>query len=192
LAGGPRRLVEPRAMRAFVLSWVLVLASIAGCGSAGPYGYARTYEPLGDERPHLEAIVESSYEEVRRARAENAQYISWFGVVTAMEMEGADTVRAALSLRVHQDRHLCSDGSSGSCRVTISEREIGTFTARFTIHEEDREGARRLWNGSLIRVYGRATGETDASGGPVIAADYYRHWPVHTFVLTSAASSMRR
>lgn len=170
---------------------MLLLSFVPGCGSAGPYGFSRTYEPLGDERAHLDATVESSYEEVRRTRPEEALYVSWFGLVTAMEMEG-DVVRATMSLRVHQDRHLCSDGSSSSCRVTISDREIGTFTARFTIHDEDRDGARRLWTGSLVRVYGRATGETDATGGPVLEADYYRHWPVHTFVTTSAASSMRR
>jgi hypothetical protein len=178
-------------MRALVLG-LLALAA-AGCGSAGPYGFSRNYEPLGDERAHLEATTESSYEDVRRTRPEEATYISWFGVVTAMDVDDASgLVTATLSLRVHQDRHLCSDGTDGSCRVTVSEREIGTFTSRFTIHEEDRAGSRRLWTGSLVRVYGRATGETDATGGPVIEADYYRHWPVHTFVFTSAASSMRR
>lgn len=164
-----------------------------GCGSAGPYGFARSYEPLDAERPHLASVVEASYEDVRRARPEDAPYVSWFGLVTAVEVDAATgAVRATLSLRVHQDRHLCSDGSSDSCRVTVSEREIGTFSARFTIHEEDREGPRRLWTGSLVRVYGRANGESDESGGPVIEADYYRHWPIHTFVTTSAASSMRR
>jgi hypothetical protein len=176
-----------------LLGPTLLLGGVPGCGSAGPYGYARTYEALDVERPHLAQAVEASYEEVRRARPENAPYISWFGVVTALDVDAATgAVRAAVSLRVHQDRHLCSDGSSGSCRVTVSDREIGTFTATFTIHDEDREGARRLWTGSLVRVYGRATGEADESGGPIIAADYYRHWPIHTFVTTNAASSMRR
>lgn len=176
-----------------VTTLTLLSASAAGCGSGGPYGYSRTYEPLGAERPFFDAAVESSYEEVRRTRPENATLVSWFGVVTALEVDaGTGAVQAAMSLRVHQDRHLCSDGSSDSCRVTISDREIGTFTARFTIHDEDREGARRLWTGSLVRVYGRATGETDSAGGPIIAAEYYRHWPIHTFVTTSAASSMRR
>src|SRR5688572_20806998 len=81
----PRSVVKPRPiMRALVFG---LLALIAGCGSAGPYGFARSYEPLGDERAHLEATVESSYEEVRRTRPEEAVYISWFGIVTAMEVD---------------------------------------------------------------------------------------------------------
>ena len=169
------------------------LATAAGCGSGGPYGFSRTYEPLDAERPLFDSAVESSYEEVRRTRPEDAPLISWFGLVTALDVDAATgAVRATMSLRVHQDRHLCSDGTSGSCRVTISDREIGTFTGRFTIHDEDREGARRLWPGSLVRIYGRASGESDESGGPVIDAEYYRHWPIHTFVTTSASSSMRR
>lgn len=185
-----------RARRTYLLlatALTFLSASAPGCGSAGPYGYSRTYEPLDAERSFFDSAVESSYEEVRRTRPEDAPLVSWFGLVTALEIDPATgAVEASMSLRVHQDRHLCSDGSSDSCRVTISDREIGTFTARFTIHDEDREGARRLWTGSLVRVYGRATGETDAAGGPVIAAEYYRHWPIHTFVTTSAASSMRR
>lgn len=183
------RLAAPAPLAALLLAGSLGL----GCGSGGAYGYARTYEPLDTEQAHLSAAVEASYEDVRRTRPEEAVYISWFGIVTALDVdEATGAVRAAMSLRVHQERHLCSDGSSSSCRVTVSDRELGTFTARFTIHDEDRGGPRRLWTGSLVRVYGRATGETDASGGPVIEADYYRHWPVHTFVTTASASSMRR
>ena len=50
----------------------------------------------------------------------------------------------------------------------------------------------RLWTGSLVRVYGTATGETDADDGPVLQAQWYRHWPAHYYVTTAAAGSMRR
>jgi len=42
-----------------------------------------------------------------------------------------------------------------------------------------------------VRVYGRSSGN-DASEQPVIEAEWYRHWPAHYFVTTSAASTMRR
>lgn len=179
-----------------VLASLLLLAivgSIAGCGGAGPYGFSRNYEPLGEERAYMDRATELSYEEVRRTRAEEQQMVSWFGVVLeppAMQEDGR--ARVLLSLRAHQDRHLCADSGSDTCRVTVSEREIGRFVALLPMREEDRGGPRRLWTGSLVRVYGTATGEEDAESGPVLGAEWYRHWPPHYYVTTAAAGRMRR
>jgi hypothetical protein len=166
--------------------------SIAGCGGGGQYGYARSYAALGDEGPYLSRASEASYEEVRRTRPEEQPFITWFGVVRGIEEAGGRT-RLALSLRAHQDRHLCEGPGDDTCRVTVSEREIGTFTALVTTRAEDRaEGPTRLQIGSLVRIYGTATADTDATGGPVIDVEWYRHWPPHYYVTTRAASSMRR
>lgn len=168
-------------------------ALIAGCGG-NPYGYAHEYEPADGEGAYMDRATELSYEEVRRARPENQQMVGWFGVVVEPpQMQDGGRARVVLSLRAHQDRHLCSSSSSDSCRVTVSDREIGRFTAIVPVREEDRSGPRRLWTGSLLKVYGTATGEEDeAHGGPILAAEWYRHWPPHYYVTTASARSMRR
>ena len=44
----------------------LALLTLTGCGGAGPYGHARTYEALSAEEAPLAATEAASYEEVRR------------------------------------------------------------------------------------------------------------------------------
>ena len=175
----------------FVLTVLGLAIAYAGCGS-GQYGYAHEYETYGDEGRYLEQAADLSYEEVRRTRPEEQRMVGWFGVLLAPPEVQGSTVRVQLSLRAHQDRHLCSTSASDSCRVTVSAREIGRFTAILPLRPEDREGRTRLWTGSLVRVYGTATGETDADDGPVLQAQWYRHWPAHYYVTTAAAGSMRR
>jgi hypothetical protein len=170
----------------------LLAAGVVACGT-NRYGFAHRYEPLPEEQPYMERAVELSYEEVRRARPDMQRMVGWFGVLTAPPQFQEDgTARLSLSLRVHRERHLCSTSSSDSCRVTVSEREIGRFTAIVTVHPEDREGRLRLWTGSLVKIYGTATGEQDESGGPVLRAEWYRHWPPHFYVTTASADAMRR
>ncbi|AKF11543.1 hypothetical protein DB32_008692 [Sandaracinus amylolyticus] len=141
----------------------------------------------------MERATELSYEEVRRTRPEEQPLVGWFGVVLEPPVAQDDgRARVLLSLRAHQDRHLCGDESGDSCRVTVSDREIGRFVALIPMREEDRAGARRLWTGSLVKVYGVATGEEDTENGPVLGAEWYRHWPPHYYVTTAAAGRMRR
>lgn len=177
-----------------LLSLALACAplAVAGCGG-NPYGFAHTYQPLGEEQPHMQRATELSYEEVRRTRPELQPVIGWFGVVTEPPQAQEDgRVRVVLSLRAHQDRHLCETSSSETCRVTVSARDIGRFVALLPMREEDRSGAHRIWQGSLLKVYGKATGEEDEGGGPILVADWYRHWPLHYYVTTASAGSMRR
>lgn len=174
-------------------SGLVLLFGIAGCGGGGQYGFAHQYEPLGEERPYLDRAEELSYEEVRRTRPEEQRLVEWFGVVVEPPQPQEDgTARVLLSLRAHQDRHLCASSSSDSCRVTVSEREIGRFTAIVLIRAEDRAGPRRIWTGSLLKIYGTATGEESEDGGPLMRVEWYRHWPPHYYVTTGSAGSMRR
>lgn len=180
------------------LRWSLLgiaFACAAGCGG-GRYGYARTYQAWGDEGPYLERAVELTYEDVRRFPDRHAdELLAWFGTVTEVAELDADSGEATLRLvlRAHRDRHLCADETSGSCRVTVSERPVGPFTAFLTVREEDRaEGPDRLWTGSLVKVYGRVTDAGTEETGPTIQVEWYRHWPHGTFVTTAAAGSMRR
>jgi hypothetical protein len=174
------------------LLFASLLALVPACSGAGQYGYAHEYSAIDGEDAYLHRVVDASYEEVRRARPENQPFVGWFGVVVEPPVTAADVTTLVLSLRAHQDRHLCSSSSSDSCRVTVSDREVGRFTAH--VHEraaDAAEGTLHLAVGSLVRVYGRSSGN-DASDLPVIEAEWYRHWPAHYFVTTSAASSMRR
>jgi hypothetical protein len=165
---------------------------LAACG-AGQYGYDREYVPLSDEESYMERVTDVSYEDVRRDPADySSTTLGWFAVVTSVERDAGNRTLIHGTHRIHQTRHLCSDETSGSCRVTVSDRESGPFTAVVDIHPEDREGESRLWAGSLVKIYGSPTGEFDTEGGPIVEADFYRHWPRGTYVTTGAAGSMRR
>jgi len=178
-------------------AWIVLLIALAlgpclGCGGAGQYGYAREYEPLSEEDDFIEAEEHVTYEDVRRDPADfRSSQLGWFGVVTDLDTSG-DRARVHLEHRIHQERHLCADEYDSSCRVTVSERAGGPFTAVVDLRPEDRGGQDRLWVGSLVKVYGSPTGEFDEDGGPVIDARWYRHWPRGKYVTTGAAASMRR
>jgi len=183
-------------MRAsFWVAVALALATIAGCGG-NRYNYDREYSAYGDEGAYLDQQVELSYEEVRRFPDRHAEdLIGWFGTVSAIEQLDQDSgeARLVLDYRTHQERHLCSNERSGSCRVTVSQRSVGPFTVLLTVRPEDlQEGTDRLWTGSLLKVYGHVTDAGTEETGPVVQVDHYRHFPHGTFVTTAAAGSMRR
>ena len=171
----------------------LLLISLAACAS-DPYGYAPQYVPSSAEQAFFDRAVEPPYEEVRRdPAAYQGQQIAWFGIVTTVSAaDPAGDVRVALTHRSHQPRHLCADQFDSSCRVTVSAREGGPFTALLRLRPEDVSGPNRLYTGSLVKIYARVTNEYDERGGPVFRAEYYRHWPRGTYVTTASASNMRR
>lgn len=180
---------------AWIMASLVIFATIAGCGG-DRYGYSRHYSAYGDEGPYLDRAVSLSYEEVRRFPDRHAEeLIGWFGVVT--EITDLDTTtgeaRLTLQYRRHQERHLCSDERTGSCRVTVSQRAIGPFQVLLTVLPEDmEEGTERLWTGSLLKIYGHVSDAGTEESGPIIQVEHYRHFPHGTFVTTAAAGSMRR
>ncbi len=183
-------------MRALHTTAALLLALSTGCAGAGRYGYAQTYAPLGDEQPWISrARADAVYDEVRRMPDQyQNETLSFFGVVTGVEPgRGSSPARVSMQIRTHQERHLCDDETERSCRVTVSERDGGPFTALIDLRPEDAAGENRVQVFSLLRVFGRLVpGEYDAQGGPVIRAEYYRHWPRGEYVTTAAAAAMRR
>lgn len=180
-------------MRTMLLCASFLLA--LGCGG-GRYGYDRTYSAYGEEGRYFEQQVELSYEDVRRFPDRHAEdLLGWFGTVQEIVDLNRETgeARLRLQLRPHQDRHLCSDETAGSCRVTVAERPIGPFEVLLTVRAEDlHDGPERLWVGSLVKVYGHVMDAGNEETGPVIQAEHYRHWPHGTFVTTAARGSMRR
>jgi hypothetical protein len=176
------------------IALLIFFISLVACGGGNQYGYAREYVPLSDEEAFIEKTVDENYEDVRRdPESFRATLISWFGVVTKVTPEqSTGTVKVAMELRFHQERHLCADQFESSCKVTVSERSGGPFTAILKLRSEDVGGEKRLYDGSLVRVYGKPNGDLDDRGGPVLIGSYYRHWPRNTFVTTALHNSMRR
>jgi len=164
-----------------------------GCAS-NPYGYAPEYAPLSAEEPYYEQGQALSYETVRRDPAGHAnRLVAWFGVVQrVVPVKGSDRALVSMRLHFHQTRHLCSDQFDSSCRVTVSEREGGPFSARVALRDGDRDGRDRVYSGSLLKVYGHVAADYDQDGGPILEADYYRHWPPGTYVTTGRRVNMRR
>lgn len=181
-------------MRTVTLS-LLALLSLPGCGG-GRYGFARAYEAYGPEGTYLSREVDLSYQEVRRFPERHANdLVGWFGVVREIQQldRQSGEARLLLDLRVHQDRHLCSDETAGSCRVTVSERGIGPFTALVRIEPQDlATGPERLWTGSLVKIYGHVMDAGTEESGPVLQAEWYRQWPHGFYVTTGARGAMRR
>jgi hypothetical protein len=163
-----------------------------GCGG-GEYGFARTYSPLGAEAEHFDDAQQPTYQDlIREPNKYKEIEIGWFGVVTGLAPAAGGKTRVTLSLRAHQARHLCAEDSSSSCRVTVSEASLATFTADVTLSSAELTGKDRVWTGSLLKVYGKYTGEYTEETGPVIDVVYHRHWPRGTYVTTASRSSMRR
>lgn len=206
--------------KAYALGFVCGIG-IWGCGAGGSYGYAKTYEPLSDEEELLEtADVHLSYEQVRRApRGYVNAKLAWFGVVEEMHavpcvkglsqrelsmcQSGKKLMEVFLSYRTHRRRHLCTDASDSSCRVTVSDRDGGKVVARMSIAPSELEGDDRIWRGSLVRIYGSPEVPKELPGPeslqvpdediPVIVnVDWYRHWPMGRYVTSGDASHMRR
>ena len=169
-----------------------VLLLLAGCASTNAYGYTRTYEPLSDEEPYAEHVVDVSYEDVRRnPEALKGTMIAWFGTVVSVDAQGSHA-RVTMDERFHQERHQCSDEFESSCRVTIMPKEGGPFTAELNILPEHAQGRDRIAPGSLLKVYGHVEDRFDDRGGPVLRIDYYRHFPAGTYVIAGSGGRMRR
>jgi hypothetical protein len=180
-------------MRRLLATTLFALPCLLACGS-NPYGYSPQYAPLSEEEAYFDKGIDQSYEEVRRdPSSHQKELLAWFGVVDDVQNVGTSgQARVALTLHFHQDRHLCTDQFDSSCRVTISDKAGGPFSVLLTLKPEDREGRDRLYGGSLLKVYGHVTTDYDDRGGPILKADYYRHWPRGMYVTTERAGNMRR
>ena len=174
-------------------SALLLLWAAVGCGG-NIYGYGRYYIPLDEEDSYAASALEPPYTDVVRDPGGFAdQTIGWFGVVREVVRQDDGTVLVRMSQRPHVERHLCSARSDDSCRVTVSERDAGPFSVRMRLHAgADSEGENRIQWESLLKIYGRPSGDYDSTGGPLLTVDFYRHWPRGQYVDTTASAIMRR
>lgn len=168
---------------------IVIALLLSACAGGGTYGFSPEYVPADAEEAALENVTEVGYEDVRRDPNGYAETtISWFGIVTSVDDSGL----VEMTYRTLAPRNICSDATDSSCRVTVSARAGGPFTARVQLSPEDVRGEDRVWNNSLLRIVGQPTQDFDERGGPILEATYYRHWPRGAYVTTAARSSMRR
>jgi hypothetical protein len=176
---------------------------LAGCG-AGPYNYARTYKPNMAEKPLLKVADTPNYSELTlRTEEWKGQLITWFGVVLSVEPAQGGKHLVRLAHVLHQERHLCKDEGSRTCRVTVSDARTGEFSALLDIKASDLEpGLDKLQPGSLLRVYGKLRCGVDPEKGLACERDSndmvllegvaYRHFPPRHYVTPRRATEMRR
>jgi hypothetical protein len=185
----PRRAPGARA------AWTLCVALLgAGCGSAGPYGYAKTYSPLDAEDEAAESAKD--YDPVMASRSPQAWKgvdVSVFGVVSARNQGPGGKTDVTLSVRTLEPRNLCDSSDESTCRVTVSDREHAVVHALLKLRPDDTIGEKSVGVGSLVRVIGPIADEVSTTDGQkIIDASYYRHWPRNHFVTTAARSYMKR
>ncbi|MEO8183013.1 MAG: hypothetical protein ABI895_29625 [Deltaproteobacteria bacterium] len=165
-----------------------------GCGSAGPYGFSRSYSPIGAE----EAAVQGSerYDPVMSKRLPDewrGKKLDVFGVVLARGEGREGLADLTLSVRRLAARNLCGEADEGSCRVTVSDQELARVHALVRLSQNDTVGNERVQPRSLVRVVGKLEDQTNKEdGSDVLLSEFYRHWPAAYFVTEQARSYMRR
>jgi hypothetical protein len=172
----------------------LAALSILACHGGGPYGHSKAYAPTSAEQGAIAGnkeydplLAERSLEKLK------GRSVWLFGVVTHRGSGSGGAANVALSLRTLQQRNLCSSDDEDTCRVTVSEREMGRAHALLALAAEDDMGQDSVGLGSLLRVVGTVTEELDPNDGtPILRASFYRHWPRGSYVTTKAASVMKR
>jgi len=181
-------------MRRSAIALPLLTLILLGCHSAGPYGFARTYQPLSAEQNALEGTREFDPVMAERDKEDwKKSPVSLFGIVKGRSSAKDGGAYLTLSMRTLSNRNLCDDFDEDTCRVTVSEHEHATIHAVVKLSSEDEVGEHSVGKGSLVRVVGKLTDEVDPDdGASVMRVSYYRHWPRHFYVTTAMASGMTK
>lgn len=171
------------------------VAFLAACHSAGPYGHAVTYVPLGDEEDALATARE--YDPVmfqRNPEEWHKRPVTLFGVVTKRAPGANGAAYLSVSVRRLEPRNLCENmNDEDSCRVTVSDRDFGVVHVLVKLKPDDDVGPKSVGMNSLLRFVGDFGEEVDTGdGAPILRASYYRHWPPFFYVTKSAARDMRQ
>ena len=190
--------MSSRSSNVRILAFVSALASlgaIAGCRSAGPYGYAAQYAPTSDEKSAVEGARE--YDPVMYAREADAwrkSKVVLFGVVTSRAPGPGGAAYLTVKVRKLETRNLCSNANDeDTCRVTVSDRDFGVVHVLVKLRPEDDMGEHSTSVGSLVRAVGMFGEDVDpADGAPIMRASFYRHWPRYFFVTRASADLMRQ
>jgi hypothetical protein len=189
---------KTEAMRTPIVFAVFASATalaLAGCHSAGPYGYAPKYVATSEENTASTGARE--YDPVMAQREPEAWRKSpstLFGVVRGRAPGPGGQAYLALSVRRLEPRNLCTNSNDeDTCRVTVTERDFGTMHALVRLRPEDDVGEKSVGVGSLVRIVGQLGEDVDPNDGtPIIRASFYRHWPRYFYVTTERSDLMRQ
>jgi hypothetical protein len=185
-------MLAARFVRTFLAASLTALA-LAGCHSAGPYGYSRTYTPLSAEDDAAEGA--KKYDPVMMEREPGAwkgQRVSVFGVVKQRGQAAGGMAYLTLSVRTLATRNLCDQMDEDTCRVTVSDHEFAVLHATVKLRPEDELGKTSVAPGSLVRVIGKLSEDVDkGDGAQILQANYYRHWPRNFYVTMADRDHMR-
>ncbi len=189
------RLDVGRMRIALAIAMASLLAFVAGCHGAGPYGHSPKYAPLDEEtaaaagaREYDPVMVQRQPDEWRTGKT------TLFGVVLGRTAGPSGQALLKLGVRRLELRNLCDNANDDdSCRVTVSDKDFGVVWALVMLHGEDNVGPHAVGLRSLLRVVG-AIGQDVASadGNPVLRASWYRHWPAMFYVTSASARDMRQ
>ncbi|HEX4477862.1 MAG TPA: hypothetical protein VH142_22390 [Polyangiaceae bacterium] len=178
------------------MRWLVLLfaAAITACGSAGPYGYSRVYEPNGDEERAASSAIE--YDPVMAKRSPEqwkGKTVSVFGVVLARNPGSGGNAEVKLSVRTLEARNLCDSSDDDSCRVTVSDHEYAIVHALLHLTTDDDLGEHSMGPRSLVRIVGTLSDDVDPSDGePILLAKFYRHWPRGYYVTNADRKFLRQ
>ena len=177
-----------------LLGLSLATPLVLSCHGAGPYGHSKAYTPRSAEESAVSGNKEYDPLLAERALDKLKGRSVWlFGVVTNRGSGPGGAAYVALSLRTLQQKNLCETDDEDSCRVTVSEREMGRAHALIALAAEDDMGQESVGLGSLLRVARAVTQDLDPNDGtPILRTTYYRHWPRGFYVTTKASSFMKR
>jgi hypothetical protein len=138
-----------------------------------------SYAPVAAETPFFDRL--SNDERTNGATGKDytmhgkvGTNVSWFGIVrgiTPATQPGGEVTLLA--------QHHYFDGMTDCHIMLVAKTGDGDFQATLKVDPE------RIPALSLVRVYGRVTGET--GGVPEVAVNYVRVWPWFTFTFTDLA-----
>lgn len=185
-------LARPSTALLCTISFLIAGSALYACSSAGPYGHARSYSPLGAEADAAQGAVD--YDPVMANRLPHewaGKRVSVFGTIDSVKPGGAGSSDVSIAIRTLQGRNLCATEASSSCRVTVSEHSFGTVHVMLDPKQVAPEG--RLAPGALLRVIGEVHGDAHPeTGNTVILGGFARIWPPQQFVTTKDREYMLR
>ncbi len=149
-------------------------------GELGTCAYKATHS----EDTYLKKVdpkerVTGSIMEPYSIRNKQDMYVSWFAIVRGVSTDAKDAQRRQLLL---EQKYF--DGLTDCHIMLASVSGSGDFIANV-----EREGNESIPMLSLVRVYGKVTGNRE--GMPVVEAEYIRVWPWFTFTLTDIGPEER-
>jgi len=137
------------------------------------------YVPVASEAPYLGRLSQdektnaATFGDGYSIHGKTGTNVSWFGIVRGISAAQTGDEVTLLA------QHHYFDGMTDCHIMLVAKTGDGDFEAKLKVDPA------RIPALSLVRIYGRVTGER--SGVPEVAVDYIRVWPWLTFTFTDLA-----